>query len=55
MFKIDDMILSEPLSSLFQEICLSMSYINLLNECETVFASIEKQARNIEVSSRDQT
>ena len=35
-----------------------MSYIDLLNECETVLASIEiteQQARNIEVSSRDQT
>ncbi len=57
MFKVDHAELSSPLSNLYQEDYLSKSYIDLLEQCETVFDSISishKQATNIEVATRDQ-
>ena len=50
-------VLSLPLSALFDPSAMDLPYCDLLKKCEEVFESLmitNEQARNIEVSTRDQ-
>ena len=54
MFKVEHETLSKPLSLLYNEQCLNMSYTDLLKVCETVFENItitKEQARNVELAT----
>ena len=56
-YKVDQNVLSLPLSSLFQSDCLQMPYTDLLVKCEDVFQQLmitEQQCKNIEASTRTQ-
>ena len=53
----DYSMLSIPLSNLFADKCMALSYSDLLKRCESVFASLkvtEDQAKHIESATRDQ-
>ena len=53
----DYSMLSTPLSNLFAEECMALSYSDLLKKCESVFASLkvtEDQAKHIESATREQ-
>ena len=53
----DHSVLSLPLSALFDPSAMDFPYCDLLKKCEEVFESLmitNEQARNIEVSTRDQ-
>ena len=56
-YVVDHSVLSLPLSALFDPSAMDLPYCDLLKKCEEVFKSLmitNEQARNIEVSTRDQ-
>ncbi len=56
MYKVDHSLLLKPLSSLYNEECLSMTYPDLLFICASVFESIHvEQAKNIDIVTRAQS
>ena len=56
-YVVDHSVMSEPLSALFGEEYMDLSYDILLQKCESVYNALkitEEQARNIEGATRDQ-
>ena len=56
-YVVDHSVMSEPLSALFSEEYMDLSYDILLQKCESVYNALkitEEQARNVEVATRDQ-